>query len=80
MGSRNGHGGWQTRVDFDNGNYVLSESDAGMRNRITLVAPSAEMIEETQTSKLAEFRAQESDASSCEAALQSDAPDSSPEL
>lgn len=57
-----GHGGWQVRVDLENGNHVLLQRDAGMHNHITLAAGFAEMLENTLMAKLAEFEAQKGDA------------------
>jgi len=54
-----GHGGWQVRVDLENGNYVVLQRDAGMHNHITLAAAFAELLEKTLTAKLAEFQARE---------------------
>jgi UDP-GlcNAc:undecaprenyl-phosphate GlcNAc-1-phosphate transferase len=74
-----GRGGWRVRVKLENGDHVVLRRDAGMQNHITLAPAFTEMLERTLTAKLAEFRAQEGDAS-CGAALRRGAPGSSPAL
>jgi UDP-GlcNAc:undecaprenyl-phosphate GlcNAc-1-phosphate transferase len=53
------HGGWQVGVDLENGDHVELRREAGMHNHITLAAGFVEMLEQTLTAKLAEFREQE---------------------
>jgi UDP-GlcNAc:undecaprenyl-phosphate GlcNAc-1-phosphate transferase len=52
------HAGWQVRIDLENGDHVLLRREAGMQNHTTLAAGFAEMLEQTLTAKLAEFRTQ----------------------
>jgi UDP-GlcNAc:undecaprenyl-phosphate GlcNAc-1-phosphate transferase len=51
-----GRGGWHVRVKLENGDLVVLRREAGMHNHATLAPAFTEMIEETLTAKMAEFR------------------------
>lgn len=49
-------GGWKVVVELENGNYIVLRRASRMHKNITLAATFAELLEQTLTVKLAEFR------------------------